>query len=411
MLDKMDKKKIASIVIGCLFLGATIGFFAGKSSKEKIVWSTEEAISRGAFYLVNKIKADGSFTYRENTNPRIKVKTKYNVLRHLGTMYSLNMVNEFKPGLVHFDHLKSTAEWIMKNTYEDIDKDKAAFWTSEKISHSKGAKKQIKLGALGLGLIALCPIQNALGDEIISIEQLKKVGNTILFMQKEDGSFFSKMYERNVMEEKWTSLYYPGEAAFGLVELFKLTDEIKYLEGAIKTLKYLHVRRKRQKLSKVEPDHWALIATSKVLEIEVKKRDLNKEKGWLIEHATKVMNRILADQIADTHPAMLQFNHGFHKKGNTTPTSTRLEGLLAMYPFIEGVYKQNVGKSITQAINWLKEAQLKEGFHKGAWTRSVAKFKGKKRWIKKHNKRAGEIRIDYVQHAISALITAQNHGL
>lgn len=411
MLDKMDKKKIAIVVIGCLFLGATIGFFAGKSSKDEIVWSTEEAIARGAFYLVNKIKADGSFIYRENTNPKVKVKTKYNVLRHLGTMYSLNMVNEFKPGLVNIDHLKSTAQWIMKNTYEDIDKDKAAFWTSEKISNSRGAPKQIKLGALGLGLIALCPIYKELGEDIITLEKLKKVGNTIIFMQKEDGSFFSKMYEKNVMEEKWTSLYYPGEAAFGLVELFKVSNDLKYLKSAIKTLKYLHMRRKRQKLSKVEPDHWALIATSKVLEIEVKDMDLSKERSWLIEHATKVMNRILTDQIADSHPAMMKFNHGFHKQGNTTPTSTRLEGLLAMYPHLSGEYKKNLAKSISQAVTWLKEAQLKEGFHKGAWTRSVAKFKGKGRWIRKHNKRAGEIRIDYVQHALSALISAYNHGL
>lgn len=50
-----------------------------------------EAIHLAAQYLTNQIEDDGRFVYRLNTNPRVKLPEKYNVLRHAGGIYSLWM--------------------------------------------------------------------------------------------------------------------------------------------------------------------------------------------------------------------------------------------------------------------------------------------------------------------------------
>src|SRR4030067_1465844 len=55
------------------------------------------AISRSANYLMKNTKADGMFEYRINLNPAIKVKEKYNILRHAGAMYAMSLYYQLHP--------------------------------------------------------------------------------------------------------------------------------------------------------------------------------------------------------------------------------------------------------------------------------------------------------------------------
>jgi hypothetical protein len=67
------------------------------------------------------------------------------------------------------------------------------------------------------------------------------------------------------------------------------------------------------------------------------------------------------------------------------------------------------------AIDFILHSQIREAPFQGAWTRAMSRydigpdkmdrtesFIDRKR--REHNKAAGEIRIDYVQHSLSALI-------
>lgn len=50
-------------------------------------------------------------------------------------------------------------------------------------------------------------------------------------------------------------------------------------------------------------------------------------------------------------------------------------------------------------------AQIKEGKYSGAIPRAVEPLKkGRKSFVKRFNRRVTEIRVDYVQHALSAMI-------
>ena len=56
----------------------------------------------------------------------------------------------------------------------------------------------------------------------VPISQLQALGRFIIFLQKADGSFYSKYGANGKPVEDWQSLYYPGEAALGLIALYEI---------------------------------------------------------------------------------------------------------------------------------------------------------------------------------------------
>ena len=59
-------------------------------------------------------------------------------------------------------------------------------------------------------------------------------------MQKEDGSFYSKFYPHHGgKNDQWTSLYYPGEAALGLLMLYEKDPDPLWLQTAANAIAYL----------------------------------------------------------------------------------------------------------------------------------------------------------------------------
>ena len=111
------------------------------------------------------------------------------------------------------------------------------------------------------------------------------------------------------------SLYYPGEACFGLLRLHALTNHAAYLDGATQGLLYLARSREDTAWLMVPADHWALIATAALLAgnpaAETRRR--------VLEHAEKVVRKML-------------FEIGW--QWAVCPVATRLEGILAVWPFL-----------------------------------------------------------------------------
>ena len=81
----------------CVFL---IVLYEG-SSEEKSTSpqfdEVDDAINRSASYLLKITNKDGMFEYRINMDPTIKVKDKYNIVRHAGTIYAMSMYHERHP--------------------------------------------------------------------------------------------------------------------------------------------------------------------------------------------------------------------------------------------------------------------------------------------------------------------------
>lgn len=176
--------------------------------------------------------------------------------------------------------------------------------------------------------------------------------------------------------------------------LYQYDHKKKWLKAAIKALKYLANHRKNSII--VPADHWALIATEKLFVLEVLSV---KEKELLLSHSLKICDVIRSEQITDiSHHLFGSFN----LEGRITPTSTRLEGLIAAFNTLpEDAIDQRdkLFSSIRLGIHFLLNAQLSNGKYAGAFTRSVYQSEDAKK-----DGRDTEIRIDYIQHAISALL-------
>ncbi len=362
-----------------------------------------QTINRSANYLAKMIKTNGSYIYRINMNSKIKLKKSYNLLRHAGSIYSLCQYNELYPSSDLEKKISNSGNFLRYNHLSPLPKgyDKLAIWSTSANKDDK-VKVEAKLGGSGLALVAFTYI-NKFFTDFISISELRKIGRFIVHMQKDDGSFFSKYIpEEGGKQDSWTSLYYPGEAALGQLMLFEIDSDDTWFNSANAALSYLALSRQNQ--VDVPADHWALLATEKLIEINNKNKIKFPTKKFT-DHAIQICNKIISEQIV--YHNKKEFIGGFVNDGRITPTATRLEGLIATASYIpeNHDFSKNLLNSINLGISFLINAQIKKGEYTGAFPCAISKklplddFKNKI-----FNRRATEIRIDYIQHALSALM-------
>jgi hypothetical protein len=401
-MNKAKKKQLFIIIVACIIVGTYVAYKI-RARKNQTQYNIEKSIDKAGEYLQAQIQDDGQFIYLVHLDPKQKLKREYNILRHMGALYSLKMLEDYKPGSVNHEKVKKSIVYMLDKALAPAENDMLGMWSTAEIVGRWGMKRQVKLGAIGLTLVTLCQNYNLIQDKY-SLTQLEKLGDFALFLQKENGGFYSKYYDDTGADDSWTSLYYPGEMAFGFVELYKLTKNQKYMDGAIKAMMFLYNERKDKSPARVEADHWALIASDKIFKYAPSLEADIKEK--ILDHAIKVVRKILLDRVINNNVKMLIGS--FNPDGRPTPTATRVEGLVAIYPHInDAKLKELTHQAIDDAAAFLLRAQITSGKYDGAWPRSVVGLKGNSKRPKSHNRRAGEIRIDYVQHALSALIGAK----
>ena len=369
--------------------------------------SIQTAIKRSAKYLQKRVKENGMFEYRINLDPTIKVKRKYNILRHAGAIYAISQYLELYPQDREMRYaIERAGKYLRDEAIEPVsDKENMlAVWSKPQVNN-RGKPLQAKLGGTGLGLVALLSIE-IFHPGFTSLPDLRKLGRCIVYMQKEDGSFYSKYIpSEGGLQDRWKSLYYPGEAALGLLMLYEKDPSEIWADSAYKALEYL--AKSSQSKDTVQVDHWALLATERIL--SSKNFFLTQSQTDLLQnHAVRICDTILDEQIiSHYHP---DFRGGFSMDGRVTPTSIRLEGLLAASSFIPLQYRElsGIDSAIHRGMSFLLNAQIKDGKYAGAYPRALKKIDQNSDDIKQFNRRVTEIRIDYIQHALSAMIGYEN---
>ena len=221
--NSKDTRKSTNLgIIDLLILSVLLVILCGGCSKEKSTSpqfnAVDDAINRSASYLVKITKEDGMFEYRINMDPMVGVKDKYNILRHAGTIYAMSMYYEGYPDENIRSAIERAGRYLRDESILPISgKDNMlAVWSKPEVNGS-GGPPQIKLGGNGLGLVALLSIEK-ISPGFTPLPDLKALGQFIIYMQKEDGSFYSKYIpSMGGRQDEWQSLYYPGEAALGLL--------------------------------------------------------------------------------------------------------------------------------------------------------------------------------------------------
>lgn len=402
---KSANLRIIGLLILCVFFIRLYEGFSKEESTSSQFDAVADAINRSASYLMKITKEDGMFEYRINMDPTIKVKTKYNILRHAGTIYAMSMYYERHPDENMCSAIERAGRYLQDESILPIPGkgNMLAVWSKPEVNRS-GKPLQVKLGGTGLGLVALLSIEK-ISPGFTPLPNLRALGQSIVHMQKEDGSFYSKYIpSMGGNQDGWQSLYYPGEAALGLLMLYEKDPSNIWFKSAYKSLEYL--ARSRENSADTPADHWALLATAKILSLENSNKPLI-SKASLLDHAIQICEAIIRDQI--NNPDRPKFDGGFSIDGRTTPTSTRLEGLLAALSFLprnHDIHKR-IKSSVHRGISFLIRAQIKEGEFTGALPRAVGRRLENSPDAKKFNRRATEVRIDYVQHALCAMMQYQ----
>lgn len=351
-----------------------------------------DGIHLAAGYIIANTNANGRVNYERHLNPALLTDlTKYNVLRHAGTIYATYLYDKEFPGTEMHETRLKLSRYILENYVRPID---GGMYTIVSLPEEESnPEPQAKLGAAGLALIGM---SNLLTEPDAKPEIIRGLGDFVLYLQKEDGSFHSKyIYSTKSVDDEFLSTYYPGEAALGLLYLYEADPQKKWLDGAKKALLYLADLRKDMKIVP-EFDHWAMLGTEKLFRMSDNGLT-EKEKERLIFHAKQMAEMVLPSQIHGTGT----FADG-SMGGNISPCSngTKMEGLIAIYNVVEGddAYQRKLLPAIDQIAQFLLNAQVTGKYLRGGLPGSAAwRLPGRK-------KKEYIIRIDNVQHVMSAWI-------
>jgi hypothetical protein len=401
LLSGMSVLKVYSIHlsarIGGIFSVLILLFSACGDPDQQLI---QETSASAAHYLANQITPSGRFIYKINTNPETRVSsTDYNMLRHAGSIYALATYARVKPEENVLEATRLATQYLVEESIGPLPDTTGilAVWSTPELHGDEKKLVQAKLGGAGLGLVALTTAAEVL-EQPVPDSLLRQLGHFVLYMQEPDGRFVSKYIpKKGGKRDKFVSLYYPGEAVLGLLKLYRADPQEKWLKAAEKGLDYLAGIRKEDSI--VPPDHWALIATAELSAIK-------KEKGSTLSeahrfHAHQIINYMLGE--LEVSPVWGCFSGD----GRTTPTATRMEGLVASLKWLEqGELREKVVEATQKGTSFLIHAQVKEGKYAGGIPRATQAKQGiaSDPEVANFNRKKTEVRIDYVQHALSAFL-------
>ena len=219
---------------------------AGRRIVEQLtVEQLDEVIAAGADYLARQVGPDGRFEYGCHPCFDRSIGT-YNSLRHASTVYAMLEALEASPS----DELRAAIEratgYLVANLIREAEADGKA------MSFVVEANGEIKLGASGVSLLALVKY-----TQLIDAERhrtlLDQLGEGILHMQDAETGAFNHVLQFPSLETKavFRIIYYDGEAAFGLMRLYGLTGDPRWLRAVERAFRYF-IRKRHWRAH----DHW-----------------------------------------------------------------------------------------------------------------------------------------------------------
>lgn len=209
----------------------------------------EDVVLSSSYWLSNEIQENGKFNYGYYPTYD-KVFTTYNMLRHttglLPLVWSWEITGDEK--------LKNDAESVLDYLLDTV------------VEKSPGVayiydvpNKEIKLGGNGLAIIAIDTYMDAFGKSESLVQICEELGEGILELQGSDGSYYHVLNPDFTKKESFRTVYYDGEATYGLCVLYKLTGDKKWLDAAQKSVDYFI-----ENDYTVHRDHWVAYALNEI---------------------------------------------------------------------------------------------------------------------------------------------------
>ncbi|MBC1632969.1 poly(glycerol-phosphate) alpha-glucosyltransferase [Listeria welshimeri] len=187
-----------------------------------------ELVGNAGRYLANQVNAMGEFNYGWFACFDKKIK-HYNSLRHASTTYSMLEAYELTEDEFILEAAANALAYLQKNfIYE---KEDLAFLIEPEL-------REVKLGGAAATLLAFTKYMKITGNKTY-LPLCRKIANAILSLQDKDGKF-THVLEYPTLEVKdiFRIVYYDGEAVFGLLRLYEIDRDSRWLDAAAKSFNH-----------------------------------------------------------------------------------------------------------------------------------------------------------------------------
>lgn len=187
-----------------------------------------ELVGNAGRYLANQVNATGEFNYGWFACFDKKIK-HYNSLRHASTTYSMLEAYELTEDEFILEAAANALAYLQKNfIYE---KEDLAFLIEPEL-------REVKLGGAAATLLAFTKYMKITGNTTY-LPLCRKIANAILSLQDKDGKF-THVLEYPTLEVKdiFRIVYYDGEAVFGLLRLYEIDRDSRWLDAAAKSFNH-----------------------------------------------------------------------------------------------------------------------------------------------------------------------------
>jgi hypothetical protein len=348
------------------------------------------AAAAGGAYLARSVDDTGQFVYHYRPSlikPDPSNNEAYNIVRHNGTIYAMMEMYERAPDASLLAAAKRALDHLRKSVQPTRINNTDALCVVE--------GNEVKLGGNALAILAMAKHAQATshrGD----YDTMRGLAAWILATQAPSGEF--QIHKKIWPEGEATpfeSGYYPGEAIFALMRLYTLTRDERYHDAARRGAEFLITQRDRGlAIDQLMHDHWLLYGLNELCAV--------KDEPLLSLHARRLVQAIIDAQ--HRQPPYPDWIGGFYDPPRVTPTATRAEGLLAAWRLFNRQGDAGMIAAIVASVTAATQFQLhlqvgpELAMHLPEPARALGGFRDSYDDI--------DIRIDYVQHSISALLAA-----
>ncbi|WP_375058124.1 hypothetical protein [Zobellella sp. DQSA1] len=203
-------------------------------------------IDRGSQYLKSQVKESGQFFYGSHPCFDREINT-YNSLRHASTTYAMLEAWEVTQEVALKESIELALDFLTQKLIQDT-----VLNTGENASFLIDGGNEIKLGGNAVCLLALVKYSELTGSQKY-LALLERLALGMKFMQDPSCGKFTHVlhYPDLTVKEPFRIIYYDGEAAFGLIRLYGLTKDPRWLNVVEKAFDYYIVANHWK-----AHDHW-----------------------------------------------------------------------------------------------------------------------------------------------------------
>ncbi|MGN6447477.1 MAG: CapA family protein, partial [Brucella intermedia] len=196
-------------------------------------------IENSSIYLASQVKGDGRFVYGWHPCFDREIHA-YNALRHASSLYSMIEAYEVTRQTELHQAIERALAYLVNNLIKTLE------YEEQELAVLVDTFDEVKLGGNAVCLLALIKYSEVHQTSRYN-ELLERLALAICIMQDRTTGRFNHVlnYPALDVKERFRIIYYDGEAAFGLMRLYALTKDARWLEAVERGFEHF-----------IASDHW-----------------------------------------------------------------------------------------------------------------------------------------------------------